>query len=117
MNGSKRGLSFFLAAVAVLFVFGVAPIRGDELVKRKELVKAAEGGDAEAQYNLGLRYAEGEACPRTTKRLERRVEGADSSCVVNKFTLLWRMDNNFTMSCKLAVGPHHARSCPLVGRA
>ena len=71
MNGSKRGLSFFLAAVAVLFVFGVAPIRGDELVK------AAEGGDAEAQFNLGRMYASGEGVPRDYKAAVRWFRKAD----------------------------------------
>ncbi len=62
----RRAVRFLAAAVAVSVLLSIANA-GQETAEVTEIVKelrlAAEQGDADAQFNLGVMYANGEGVP------------------------------------------------------
>ena len=64
-NNLTGKLPVLLVALAILAVRpGIAEEQNIEQIRR-----SAEQGDAQAQYNLGMRYGESEEPPRPARRL------------------------------------------------
>ena len=70
LSGNKTKLTFLLS-LTFLFLFSGSVYGGDYNEAFKELKLAAEQGDVEAQYNLGLTYANGDGVPQNSEEARK----------------------------------------------
>ena len=64
-NSCRENLTYVLVTLAILVAFQPGPAEAQDI---EEIRQAAEQGEAKAQYNLGVMYAEGEGVPEDDRK-------------------------------------------------
>ena len=96
LAGMGRGMLSFIFLFCAVFALSVsAPVRADNSSSEIErMTKSANGGNAEAQYNLGVMYDNGQGVPQDYERAAKWYQKAADQGLAHAQTNLGLLYDN-----------------------